>query len=109
LISVIDLISVQWPGVQVLMHAQLRDNNQGIVKITSGGLNKHAKASAPVIEKETRLSAVINGNNTAGMLVLHQAMRMAIDRAKEHGFGIVGTNHTPSSTGALGYVVSSRI
>ena len=25
---------------QVLMHAQLRDNNQGIVKITSGGLNK---------------------------------------------------------------------
>ena len=26
---------------QVLMHAQLRDNNQGIVKITSGGLNRY--------------------------------------------------------------------
>lgn len=85
------------------MYAQLRDNNQGIIKITSGGLNKHANTSAPVVEKETRLSAVINGNNTAGMLVLTQATNMAIDRAKEYGFGIVGTNHTPSSTGALGY------
>ncbi len=84
------------------MYAQLRDNNQGIVKITSGGLNKHPKEAAPVIEKETRLSAVINGNNTAGMLVLHQATQMAVARAKDQGFGIVGTNHTPSSTGALG-------
>jgi len=89
--------------LEVLMYAQLRDNSQGIVKITSGGLNKHKAVSAPVIEKETRLSACINGNNTAGMLVLHQATSMAVSRAKEHGFGIVGTNHTPSSTGALGY------
>lgn len=90
------------PHAQVLMYAQLRDNNQGIVKITTGGLNKHPKAAPPVIEKETRLSALVNGNNTAGMLVLHNATSMAISRAKEHGFGIVGTNHTPSSTGALG-------
>lgn len=40
--------------LQILMYAQLRDNNQGIVKITSGGLNKHPKCSAPVIEKSTR-------------------------------------------------------
>ncbi|GFR53198.1 hypothetical protein Agub_g15947 [Astrephomene gubernaculifera] len=89
----------------VLFYAQLRDNNQGIVKITSGGLNKSPAASPPVIEKETRLSALINGNNSAGMLVLHKATQMAIERARSQGFGIVGTNHTPSSTGALGYYV----
>ena len=87
---------------QVLFYAQLRDNTQGIVKITSGGLNKSPTAAAPVIEKETRLSALINGNNSAGMLVLHKATSMAVERAKANGFGLVGTNHTPSSTGALG-------
>lgn len=55
-----------------------------------------------MVEKETRLSALINGNNSAGMLVLHKATQMAIERARGQGFGIVGTNHTPSSTGALG-------
>ncbi|KAJ9512528.1 hypothetical protein QJQ45_018970 [Haematococcus lacustris] len=89
--------------LKVVLYAQLRDNSQGIVKITSGGLKKHAKAAPPVVEKETRLSAVINGNNTAGMLVLEQATQMAIARAKDQGFGIVGTNHTSTSTGALGY------
>lgn len=88
--------------MQVLFYAQLRDNNQGIVKITSGGLNKSPNSTVPVIEKETRLSALINGNNSAGMLVLNMATDMAIERAKGQGFGIVGTNHTPSSTGALG-------
>jgi hypothetical protein len=122
------------PSLQVLMHAQLRDNNQGIVKITSGGLNRcacmgspqgraahslHALAnpmrpcvsmhvcrspiaSEPVVEQETHISALINGNNSPGMLVLRQAVSMAAQRATSHGFGIVGTNHTASSTGAIG-------
>lgn len=37
------------------------------------------------------------------MLVLHKAMSMAAEKAKSAGFGIVGTNHTSTSTGALGY------
>ena len=59
-------------------------------------------AKAPVIEQETRLSALINGQHTAGMLVMSQAVRMATERAQSHGFGIVGTNHTSTSTGAIG-------
>ena len=55
------------------------------------------------MEQETRLSALINGNNTAGMLVLHKAVQMATERAQSHGFGIVGTHHTATSTGAIGY------
>ncbi|PNH04783.1 Glyoxalase domain-containing protein 4 [Tetrabaena socialis] len=89
----------------VLFYAQLRDNNQGIIKITSGGLRRSPTARPPVVEKETRLSALINGNNSPGMLVLKKAALMAVERAKAQGFGIVGTNHTASSTGALGYYV----
>lgn len=55
------------------------------------------------IEKETRLSALINGSGEAGMLVLSRATTLALDKAREHGFGIVGTHHTSTSTGALGY------
>eukprot|EP00798_Chlamydomonas_sp_ICE-L_P026365 gene26365-17458_t len=86
----------------VMMYAQLRDNNQGIIKITSGAMKKNPLAKEPVIEKETLLSACINGNQTAGMIVLKQAVEMAVQRAQEQGFGIVGTNHTSSSTGAIG-------
>lgn len=57
------------------------------------------------VEKETRLSALINGNGNAGMLALHRATTMALDRARSQGFGIVGTHHTATSTGALGYYV----
>lgn len=49
------------------------------------------------------MSAVINGNNTAGMIVLHKAVQLAIERAQANGFGIVGTHHTSTSTGAIGY------
>lgn len=89
--------------LEVLLYAQLRGNNQGIIKITTGGMNRSAAARPIAIERETRLSALINGQNQAGMLVLHKAMSMAIEKATAAGFGIVGTNHTCTSTGALGY------
>lgn len=89
--------------LQVMLYAQLRGNNQGIIKITTGGMNQSASTKPINIERETRLSALINGNNQAGMLVLHKAMSMAVDKAKAAGFGIVGTNHTSTSTGALGF------
>jgi hypothetical protein len=88
---------------QVLLYAQLRGNNQGIIKITTGGLNKSAAAAPMAVERESRLSALINGNGQAGMLVLGRAMGLAVDKARAAGFGIVGTHHTSTSTGALGY------
>jgi hypothetical protein len=88
---------------QVLLYAQLRGNNQGVIKITTGGMNRAPTAGRMAVEKETRLSALLNGNGEAGMLVLSRAMDMAVAKAKEHGFGVVGTHHTATSTGALGY------
>ncbi len=87
----------------MLMYAQLRGNNQGLVKLIGKGIPKNPKAGAITIEKETKLSARINGAHNPGAVVMKKAVDMAVDKAKKHGFGFVGTNNTNSSTGALGY------
>src|SRR3989339_1926112 len=87
----------------MMMYAQLRGNNQGIVKLIGRGYPKNPQSGEFIIEKETKLSARINGNKQAGALVMQKALDMAVAKAKEHGFGIVGTNNTNTSTGALGY------
>src|SRR5690349_23682320 len=87
----------------VLMYAQLRGNNQGIVKLVGPGLPKDPKAGPISIKKETSISALLDGGRNLGMLAMMRAMEMAARKAKEHGIGIVGTNNTFSSTGAIGY------
>lgn len=87
----------------VLMYAQLRGNNQGIVKLIGKGIPKNPNTTDTKIIKETKLSALIDGGNNQGMVVMKQAVEIAVSKAKEHGFGIVGFNHTATSTGAIGY------
>lgn len=87
----------------MLMYAQLRGNNQGLVKLIGRGIPKNPAAGAIAVEKETKLSARINGGHNPGAIVIKKAMDLAITKTKEHGIGIVGTNNTNSSTGALGY------
>lgn len=87
----------------MLMYAQLRGNNQGLVKLIGKGIPKNPAAGEITIEKETKLSARINGGHNPGAVVMKKAVDMAVGKAKEHGIGIVGTNTTNSSTGALGY------
>ena len=41
---------------QVIMYAQLRDNSQGIIKITSGAAGRDAAAADIAVERETKLS-----------------------------------------------------
>lgn len=89
--------------LDMLMYAQLRGNNQGIVKLIGKGIPKNPLAREIVIDKETKLSARINGNNNAGAVVMNKAVITAITKAKEHGFGMIGTHDTNTSTGALGY------
>lgn len=87
----------------VLMYAQLRGNNQGIVKLISPKFIKNSNAGEIEMTERTKLSALINGNHNSGMVVLKKAMDKAVEMAKEHGFGIVGVNNTNTSTGAIGY------
>lgn len=88
--------------LQVLLWAHLRGNNQGFLKIPAGAVALPSDA-APV---ETLVSSesisLLNGNQGYGMVVMLQATQEAIDKAQRSGIGIVGTNNTSSSTGALG-------
>src|SRR3989344_2232186 len=89
--------------LEILLYAQLRGNNQGIVKLIGKGIPKAEDAGKIEVEKDTKLSALINGSKNHAMVVVNKAVDMAIQKAKEHGIGIVGVNHINTSSGALGY------
>jgi len=90
----------------VLLYAQLRDNNQGIVKLIDKGIPKDPNAGEIVIEKETPISARINGNKNHAMLVVVRAVELVKEKAKKSGFAIAGTFNTNTSSGAIGYYAS---
>lgn len=88
---------------EILMYAQLRGNNQGIVKLIGKGIYKNPEAGEIIVVKETKLSVILDGNQNMGMIVLKNAMDRALKKAKKRGFAIAGTNNTCTSTGAIGY------
>lgn len=89
--------------VDVMMFSDLRGNTQGIIKIVTNGLDKDPNCEPYEIVKDTPLSAKIDGRKTVGMVVLHKAMQLAVEKAQKSGFGIVGTFNTFTSTGTLAY------
>lgn len=91
--------------LDILMYAQLRGNNQGVVKLIGNGIPKREGVQAPKIVKETPVSALVDGNKTHAMVVMDQLVDLAVKKAKESGIGIAGNFNTDESTGALGYYV----
>ncbi len=89
--------------LEMLMYAQLRGNNQGIVKLIGNGIPKSENAQTPSIEKETIAAAVINANATMEAIVMEQAVQMAVTKAKKAGIAIVGTHSGAGSSGAIGH------
>ncbi len=92
--------------LDVLLYAQLRGNNQGIVKLIGTGMPRRSDTRPINITRETKLSALVDGGWNAGMVVMSYALDLAINKAREHSIGIVGTNQTNTSTGAIGYYVN---
>ena len=90
----------------VMLYAQMRDNNQGVVKLIDKGIPKDPKAGEVVIERETPISARINGNKNHAMLVLGRAVAIVLEKAAAKGFAIAGTFNTNTSSGAIGYYAS---
>ncbi len=85
----------------VLLYAQLRGNNQGITKIATGGVPKKEDIQALRLIKEDRCGALMTGGHS--MVSTSRAASKAVEIAKIHGVGIVGVNHTFTSSGAIGY------
>lgn len=87
----------------MLIYAQLRGNNQGIVKLIGKGMPRHERAQPPTIEKETPTTAILNANLSMEAVALDQAVSMVVAKAKEMGIAIVGTHTGDGSSGAMGY------
>ena len=89
--------------LEIILYAQLRGNNQNVIKLLGAGMPANPDAGEIQIVKDTKLSALIDGGWNQGMVVVSRATRLAIKKAKAHGFGIVGTRRSNSPTGAIGY------
>lgn len=87
--------------VDVLLYAQLRGNNQGIAKIATGGIPRASDIEEYRIVKQTKCASLVSGGNA--MVATKNAAKLATQLAREHGIGLVGLNHTFSSSGAVGY------
>ena len=73
-----DLSGIESHGIQRLIRYH-KEITEGLVKLDA----------KPEVVFETPLSAVIEGNDAMGQLLGVEAMQMAIDKAKAHGFGMV--------------------
>ena len=90
--------------LQVLLYAQLRDNSNNMVKVITGGLDKLPDEASPEIQQQTSSSAVLNGHHSAGIVVMKEALQLAVAKAKSNGCAVIGTNHTATGSGAIGYI-----
>ena len=89
--------------LDVILYAQLRGNNQNVIKLLGAGMPANPRAGEIKVVKDTKLSALLDGDWNQGMVVVSRATELAIDKAEAHGFGIVGTRRSNSPTGAIGY------
>ena len=74
-------------------------------EITGGLVKLDAK---PEVVFETPLSAVIEGNDCMGQTLGIQAMNMAIDKARQHGFGMI-TVRNSNHYGIAGYYAKMAV
>lgn len=88
---------------KVLLYAQLRGNDQGVVKLIGKGMPKNKDADEIKAVHETSLSVRLDGGQNHAMLVLHKALDRVIEKVGKSGFGLAGTFNTSTSSGAIGY------
>jgi len=85
----------------ILMYAELRGNNQGLIKLVAGTLAPRPSTEI-TITRETGVSAKIDGGQRIGMVIMRKAVDLAIQKAKVSGMSVVGVTNYASATGALG-------
>ena len=89
----------------IMLYAECHGNNQGLVKLFDPAQMAPAPgAGSPAVERETPLSAVVNGNQAPGMLALSTAIDVAAAKASSGGgLALVGCRNTSTSSGMLAY------
>jgi Malate/L-lactate dehydrogenase len=94
---------------EIMVSAELCGNNQGLVKMYQPKLMSPAiNCSKPIIERSTINSAVINGNQSPGMIVAQTASDVVVNKLQSNtnlAISIVSTYNTSTSSGQLAYYV----
>lgn len=90
---------------EYLLWAEMSEiKTQGLLKMTGTEPLQDIKPKHDVIvERDTKLSQLINAGAYPAPLVSQQACDVLIQKAKEHGFAIVSVHNTFSSNGAQAY------
>ncbi|PID30743.1 hypothetical protein CSA80_04190 [Candidatus Saccharibacteria bacterium] len=87
--------------IDTLLYAEMRGNNQGIVKIATGGIPRAEDLEPFRVVKENKCGVLLSGGHS--MVTTAKATDKAVALAEQHGVGVVCTNHTHTSSGAVGY------
>lgn len=87
----------------VLLYAELRGNNQGVVKLVSRALKANPKATLMLVDNDSPNSSKVNGGKRIGMCVVKKCVDIAIEKASSSNIGIVGCSNYATATGAIGY------
>ncbi len=88
--------------VDVLMYAQLRGNNQGVVKLVNPGIPMDASATPVTIDRDGACLSVDGGRNHA-MVVVTRAVDEVVGAASENGMAAAGIRGLCTSSGAIGF------
>lgn len=79
-------------------------STMGLLKMAGTEPIQDIKALYPMkLDRETKLSALVDAGANPAPLAAQYATELAITKAKEHGFGMVGVHNTFSSTLAQSY------
>ena len=87
--------------IETLLYAEMRGNNQGIAKIATGGVPKASDIEEFKVAKENKCGVLLSGGHS--MATTAKAADKAVELAETHGVGVACTNHTHTSSGAIGY------
>jgi len=95
---------------EIMTAAELCGNNQGLVKMYQPSLMAPAEgAGKPTIERDTPTSAVVNANQSPGMLAAVTAADLAaskvLDSDNNSPISIVSSYNTSTSSGQLAFYV----
>ncbi len=89
--------------IATLLYAETRGNNQGIAKISTGGVPHVSELEPFQISKENKCGVLISGGHS--MVATAKAADKAVELAGQHGIGVVCTNRAHTSSGAVGFFV----
>lgn len=89
--------------VDVLLYAELRDNNQGLTKIAEGVVAVVPDEALPEVTSRRGGIVRIDAKWRNGALALIDAAHQAAGLARDHGIACVGVHNTSGSSGAIGY------